>query len=262
MAKKTAKKTVRKTAKKAGKKKVVKKTPAKTTKMGTVLACTTLSKDRLEARTQIIKDAIKNIKSSKVVPTFGVYVQENASYGIKIDSLSESTAMSEPLLKKFKETNCEVCAIGTMFITAIDKHNELFLHDFPDANIDITNIKTLSASVDIPDAINQPFIHNYLSKWFDSNELFIIEDFFEGGCGTSLSSRTLIKFLTECGCTEGVNVDTADEKLGSFINEWFTYVSNDNLRWHSPKFRLLAILENMLENGTYFKPRIPKESLV
>lgn len=186
---------------------------------------------------RIVKDAIAQINAKKFIATNGKYLLlEGDSFRLANEAIQGS------LQKLLPKTTCEVCAKGSLLASCVLETNKLNNEDW--RNEDYQNT----------------FLEKKLSKWFSQEELAFIEAAFELGI---VGHTELDCFLIK---PENYNDYSGFEDLGNF--EESTYWLQDNKEYLLPetikaiKFgrkyknstnRLLAILNNIIENGT-FKP--------
>jgi hypothetical protein len=169
---------------------------------------------------RIVRDAIKQIQEKVIIPRTRHYffIPSHILWG-------KSTPVRQSLQKILASKdapNCEACAKGSLFAACVLNVNKVFI----------------SASAGM-NQLNDERLHKQkLKKWFSQGELDTIETAFE----------------------EKVVVDSTD--ILRINNDWFEHENLTVLgkravkfgrRFKSSKNRLLAILKNILKNGT-FKP--------
>jgi hypothetical protein len=128
---------------------------------------------KAEKRVEIAKDVLKQIKANKYRPTSGVWVIDID--GTDVSDLVYATRREDPIsavdLKKDVvcklRGTCDVCALGSLFVSAIDKFNHTKLS--PTCYMDFTE--------------HEDSKENPLLKWFSAKQLLLIESTFEGGHG-------------------------------------------------------------------------------
>jgi hypothetical protein len=145
-------------------------------------------------RLRIVRDALLQMKLKKIVVTTGVYVD-----AVSDDFVSSNTLIGK-FLKSSKKAKCEACALGSM-LCGLTRSNG-----------------------DFPLGIGGP--HDELSKYFDRDNLRLIETAFEGSV------------------IEG-NIED-DDTLEACLRFYRKYPSAHQ--------RLTAIFKNMLKNGGTFVP--------
>lgn len=119
---------------------------------------------KAQMRVKIARDVLKQIKAKKLVPRNGTYmdVGNHFEYFSKLGLLNPSIQFNTVL-----PTKCEVCALGAVFIAAVDKNNTLEIGELtytPD------RLRRYPSYFDM---------QNYLSKWFSREQLHLIESVFE-----------------------------------------------------------------------------------
>lgn len=126
-------------------------------------------------------------------------------------------------LLKIKDFHCEGCAKGAIFASCV---------------LNVNRVKTSD------DYTSENFQKRKLRKWFDPLELDMIETAFENGVVID-STNTLLETDSSYNCSRS-ELGNSCIKFGS--------------RYKNPKTRLLAILNNILENGQ-FKPEAKKRTV-
>jgi hypothetical protein len=128
---------------------------------------------KAEKRVEIAKDVLKQIKANKYNPTSGVWVTDTDGnevgdliYRIR-DEDSEATIDLKNDVVCQLNGKCSVCALGSLFVSAIDKFNHTKLNS--GCYMDFTE----HACSD----------YNPLLKWFSAKQLLLIESTFENRYG-------------------------------------------------------------------------------
>lgn len=119
------------------------------------------NQSRAEQCVTIAKDVLAQIKVKRLIPTPGVYVRSNTAtiFTAKPDRQVDS------LLRRRK---CQVCALGAVFVCAVDKADNLKVSDL-----------FYHANSHSPVLFGQEDCHAYLAKYFDYRDLKLIEGAFE-----------------------------------------------------------------------------------
>lgn len=131
-----------------------------------------------EKRVQIARDVLAQLRSKRLVATSGSWLT-----GVFGDSLYsredvENNVELQDLLKK--QETCEGCALGGMFMCAVERHNKLKVGNLPNDGL-----------IDEDDAVN------YLRKFFPINQLDEIEAAFERGGGARSGTEEAEDFASE-----------------------------------------------------------------
>lgn len=109
-------------------------------------------------RVMIAEDVLAQLRTKRFVAEQGTFVGDLGAF-LEEDELNKdlkTICRSEP--------QCNVCAIGGMFVSAVEFHNKLKVSD-------------VSLEFDYKE------YSNYLSKWFEKDQLKLIEIAFEDGNG-------------------------------------------------------------------------------
>lgn len=115
---------------------------------------------KAEMRVRIAKDVIAQLKAKRIKAVAGTYgtVRFTAKQEARLYDSAEPVDVKETLSGK----RCEACALGSMFIVAVDRHNDLRL---PGEN--------LACVLDRDDECD------YLSRFFSREQLDMVESAFE-----------------------------------------------------------------------------------
>lgn len=112
---------------------------------------------RREMRIEIAKDAVAQIRSGKMKVSTGNYFSLD-TYSVNLQSQVCEVLKTKP---------CEVCALGSMFASSVNKYNDLVVNDLSFHNVNERINISRETTV------------NRLSKYFDTHQLNLIEYFFE-----------------------------------------------------------------------------------
>lgn len=186
---------------------------------------------KAQKRVEIAKDVLKQIKSNKYTPTSGIWVMD--SNGYEVDDLisyarhvaeeADAVDLKKDVVCRLNGT-CSVCALGSLFVSAIDKFNHTKLN--PGYYVDWTDCEDSS--------------YNPLLKWFTARQMLLIENTFENGCGAWCPGDVL----------KEKEWHAWDDKILPAIKEY-------NLRYPNSTDRLKAIMNNIIRNkGTFVLPGV------
>ena len=190
-----------------------------------------MRKTKWEKRVEIAKDVLKQIKANKYIAEQGTWVCGVDYYNHINDVLwhaKEDGIKTIDAKKDYtdKLTKCYVCALGSLFVSAIDKYNH--------TKLNTENTQFLTET-------KEPKI-NPLLKWFTAKQLFLIENAFENGCGGWQDRETNV--------FSNKGLDLWYE-YGVFAVERFYY------KYPDPTKRLVAIMKNIIRNkGTFVLPGV------
>lgn len=166
---------------------------------------------------RIVRDAIQQIKAGVVVPEQGHYFKITGRRD-RPDLSWREALPSKNLQKLFlkDQVECTACAKGSLFAGCVLNVNKVKTDDYLDSE-DLMKTK--------------------LRKWFSLKELDIIETSFEKGVITD--DAGILEKYDNSGRCKNTELGKQAIKFGR--------------KYREPKARLLAILKNILKNGT-FKP--------
>jgi len=171
---------------------------------------------------RIVRDAISQIQKKVIVPKNGDYLTltDNKSIQERDDYFFSRKARNiQKILLKGQPNTCQACAKGSLFASCV---------------ISTNNVYTIKHEYD-----DEKFQKKKLHKWFSDLELDMIETAFEERVIAD-SERKLAKYNGYGEKTERkTELGIKCSKFGKLYKK--------------PDKRLLAILENILKNGS-FKP--------
>jgi hypothetical protein len=130
-----------------------------------------MKRTKSQEQVRIAKDVIAQITARKLKISTGSYFSAGSAW---YNDMNRRVSLGEdPQLKDVLPKKCEVCAIGAVFVAAVDRHNKLKLNA---VTTDIKDIEMLS----------------FLKKWFTERQMRLMEAAFEGrvqGSGWNLLSN-------------------------------------------------------------------------
>jgi hypothetical protein len=176
----------------------------------------TTEREQLEMRMKTAADVIARIRLQKIVPTAGHYIgfKDNSEFRTHALVGDEDQQVKELLATK----KCDVCALGAMFVSAVDRRNSLKMEE-------LENYMGNRA-----ECISDYDITSYLEQWFDFYQLALIECSFEGDdVQAALESRD--------GMAAEAFRDRVRDKVGDDDSEL-----------------MLAIMRNIIKNKGEFIP--------
>lgn len=176
-----------------------------------------MNKRTRQRRVAIVKDAINQILSSKIMPDNWGY----CSIPNSVQSLFNSSDDLKPILNSPIKNVCRVCALGSLLIADVSKNNK--------------------CSVSQAQSYDFYSIYNRLSNIFDIKILEVLEYLFENGqCGT---------LLDQLEVTDGPPERYSSKEIDIY-NIYMLKLPKD------PKDRLLVLLRNIVRNnGELIIPR-------
>ena len=197
-----------------------------------------------QKRVLIAKDVIAQIKAKKIKPEQGSFVMvekvkgcissteaadRHGAYNYAINKLSVSEGSDADVRKLYLENKiqqCSCCALGGMFMSCTLYNNNTTLEGLCYSGDDIGNaLYKRNPDSNIP---------NGLDKFFSVTQLRLIEQTFEGNNGVVASGEA---------DDNGGTFDKFSPKAEAFYN-----------KYKKPKDRLIAIMQNIIDNDGTFKP--------
>lgn len=162
-------------------------------------------------RVMIAKDVINKLKTKQFVAEAQTWLaQIDGSEFITNKDLKESRQLKSIIgdLTKPDDPSCQACALGGCFMAAVDLFNDIKANDVTDGAVDGLWIETMSG---------------YLNKFFDNDQLRLIEMAFEFGKG-------------------GFAPNNDEEQCAS------------SMYWNAkdPETRMIGIMGNIIENNGQF----------
>ncbi len=127
-----------------------------------------------EKRVAIARDVLKHVASRRIIPTHGAWVDSTGSGAL----VSAKNIKKDPELQELFASmkSCNACALGGMFMCAVEKADNLKVSDLQDVKVD-GNIYEAG--------VEQEDVFDYMKKFFSVDQLTMIESAFEkneGAC--------------------------------------------------------------------------------
>ena len=117
------------------------------------------------ARVVLAQDVLKQLKTKKITATLGRYIDVVGDKGAaELVEKAKLTAQKDVVTVKLPA--CNVCAIGSVFVAAFNRFDEMKIYDFQNAFGEGTKY--------VDDTII-----SYLEQWFESSQLRLMEAAFE-----------------------------------------------------------------------------------
>ncbi len=173
-------------------------------------------------RVQIAQDVLKALETQRIKAAYGGYMRGSHP---KLMALVDASDSTDPSL--FQELGqaeytapqtCSVCAIGAVFVAAVDRHDSLKLST------------VYSASYEEEGRVTDSAMMPYLSQWFEEDQLRLMECAFEG----SYQGR-------------GGNEEEPSEDELEAAEEFYGEYEDVTLL-------ITAIMENVIKNKGTFEP--------
>lgn len=165
-----------------------------------------------QKRVLIAKDVITALDSKRFNATGMIYVDFGEDFEVPNDN--------QELCNIIKDKNCNVCALGALFVSAVERYDELSCQE-----IQFEQGRTYPVISD-----NRGFI-KYLGQFFDIEQLELIECAFEGRptCGWILrnESHAIRRARIYCG-------------------------DHCSSHWPAAKYRMRKIMNNIIRNNGTF----------
>lgn len=133
-----------------------------------------------EKRVQIARDVLAQLRSKKLIATAGTWLSGEYGESLFTRADAENNVELQEILKK--QETCEGCALGGMFMCAVERHNKLKVKNLESPN---------SGEASEGDAIK------YLRKFFTVDQLDEIEAAFEQGEGARSGSEVAVNFAAD-----------------------------------------------------------------
>lgn len=149
-----------------------------------------------EKRVQIARDVIAQLASKKLIATSGVWLT-----GIDGDDLFDKKDVERnPELQEIlaKQESCEGCALGGMFMCAVERHDKLKLADLEVVKDYRQEVKDNDGDGELNSGeASEDDATKYLKKFFSEAQLNDIEAAFERGGGAKRGSEGAQFFAEE-----------------------------------------------------------------
>lgn len=188
---------------------------------------------KAEKRVEIAKDVLKQIKANKYRPTQGVWVMDvngnevsDLIYRARDKDCDAVVDLKKDVVCKLNG-KCYVCALGSLFVSAIDKFNHT----------------KLNAGYYVEFTEHEDSKENPLLKWFSAKQLLLIESTFEGRHGGGWAENTRYVLSNKKVIYWG---DVVIPAIHAYCNKYPDATS-----------RLKAIMNNIIRNkGTFVLPGV------
>jgi len=128
-----------------------------------------------EKRVTIARDVLVQIESRRLKPEFSVWLKKKRG---SLFSKPKENEEVRDALAKIKE--CSGCAIGGMFMCAVERADKLKISELDDAEM----CKDYDEDI-VVEELSEQDSFNYLKRFFDSDQLELIEAVFESNGGAS-----------------------------------------------------------------------------
>lgn len=169
-----------------------------------------------EKRVSIARDALEWIHAGALRPKAGTYIQPAREEGRYVLRDAHSREDGNVQLRDLKLGACHVCGIGALFVAKAVRYDAATAGHVGD-------------------------MHGNLSPYFTQEQMALVENFFERRDASPFFSRM-----------DEANIGTAYRR-GSL--SFMAFCARSPWAHLSAPERLVAILENIIENAGTFKPR-------
>jgi hypothetical protein len=164
---------------------------------------------RAKQRVAIAQDVIAQVRAKKFVADSTYFDWGAQGTEVLCNTLEEAEEAELDASECISQVKCSVCGIGSLFLSGIRKNDKLSINKFLNHDWEMRDMAV-----------------EYLGKWFDSNQLDLVEDFYE-------------RNGDQCD-TDGW---THEESSSPIYRE-----DNNNKR-------LVMIMENIISNSGRFNPK-------
>jgi len=181
-----------------------------------------------EKRVQIARDVLFQLNSGKLIAAHRLWLGANKDDDVSFISDSEikKNAELQDILGKRKE--CYGCALGGMFMCAVERANKL-------------KVGKLNFNHDQEkNTIHGNDVFSYMKKFFDKKQLFLIELAFEGGAGS-------------CYTSGGSSIIMDDQHLSVSMGHDEGYEASCFASFETPSEKMRLIMENIVANNGTFR---------
>ncbi len=146
-----------------------------------------------EKRVAIARDVLKHVASRKIIPTQGAWVDTVGNGPLVTEKNIEQDPELQSLFLNMK--SCNACALGGMFMCAVEKADKLKVSDLQDVAVDGNTYEA---------GVEQEDVFKYMKKFFTEDQLGKIEAAFEKGEGACYDDE---------GCEFAPDVEDASERM-------------------------------------------------
>ena len=137
-----------------------------------------------EARVHIAEDVLASLYTNRIMPRSGTWLESTSMKGTWSDDVKPKSE-ANAVFKKIK--TCNACAVGGMFLCAIERNNNITVRKLlklskDDIEFDEEHNHTISDDEVVDDHDGEEMM-TYLKRWFTYTQLKLIESAFELGEG-------------------------------------------------------------------------------
>jgi len=189
------------------------------------------NKTRAEMRVEIANDVLRSLESRRYKAKHLVYVEapsRDRKYQKQLNIIASWENSEEDEKRQFTTPEkCNVCALGAMFVSAVDRHN----------SVTLAEMSYLDGEAE----------YDYLSKWFSTKQLSLIESTFENQeFGNRLMEEHDYRSteLMHAAILKNFKEDKKKFKLKSYVK----------LCMSSPEYVMRSIMYNIIDNNGRFRP--------
>jgi hypothetical protein len=176
-------------------------------------------------RVQIAKDVIAQLDDKRAIASPGAYLKF-------IDNIFMPEDRRTELQDVIKDKRCEVCAVGALFVSAIDQYD----------NYNVENCKNTYGGLII--GVYGFSMFSYLKKYFSAIQLSMIESAFEGvSTSTAISNDIKYDEYGEPSSESKALMAKIDMAVDSYEASIFP-----------AEGRMRAIMNNIINNNGMFIP--------
>ncbi len=189
--------------------------------------------NKARKRVMIARDVLAQLDAKRFIPTEGVWVNEVKGLNDVLEQ-EEDKDLRDLLVKQPK---CEVCGLGALFVSCVEFADKLNIAELDEGIKD--DLKSEESGEET--GISFTLLNPYLKKYFDSDQLILIELAFEQGCG---------------------NYREYNSPLGKEAADFFDLIEDDWLSNQDESFqetKMRLIMENIIANNGTFDPMIKPE---
>jgi hypothetical protein len=169
-----------------------------------------------QRRVLIAQDVIAAINARRIVPARGIYLTSDKAIAVKGENMREALG---------EHPQCTACAVGAVFVAAVERFNNAIANEYMHRT-----------------SLNRFALVDLLGIYFSNEQLALIEIAFE-------CMMVPLSVIRRANVFEDVQLQTETQRAIDFGNQRRAQDHEQNTA-----FRMIAIMENIIQNNGTFIP--------
>lgn len=191
-----------------------------------------------EKRVAIARDVLLQLRTNKYVPKLGVWVSSE-------EDLIRPGDENKQLQEVLKGKVCQVCAVGSVFVSAVRLFNRLKCKDA----VERFRLNSNGTIYGVVNEVGFDEAEVYLDRFFSDHQIVLMEIAFEKGNGRYCFSASSFEYALRSG---GYDETYLRARYHRYCALKF------GLQYKSNTDRMKAIMKNIIRNKGEFRPPLAK----